>query len=427
MFVSTDTVLRIFVFLLYAPIVLISYWKLIPRLSPTGKRIASGFLAAQVILIAMSLDIQFPSAFERRLWDLGNEWNIPSVFSSTQMALVGFAALATAWLARARPAWRRLYLVGIGLLFLYIGLDKFFAWKNWVPNWQERYMLVGAAVTGATISIAVDSPRSARIWHLCLLAGLALTAMGGLVVDNYFQGTCGYVGSLRFDKCLKASQLETPLELLGIWLALAAMLGHFSDAVWMSNPRVRRFLYVLPALWILLLFQSEDISLTVPIAANAQPAAVEFESNVHLHGFHIKPMRSCRLLLTPYLSPRQGDFNGLGHSIHLVDQTSGVSIARYDMFFGHGGEWLLGPDYVSAYGQRMKVKIPLQAAANRALWIALKVWREKDGEYVHQQIIASDHPLLDDTQVILGELPPLVDSPPPRAICPWYNSLGDSE
>ena len=67
------------------------------------------------------------------------------------------------------------------------------------------------------------------------------------------------------------------------------------------------------------------------------------------------------------------------------------------------------------------MEIPPQAAPNRALYAVLKVWREKDGEYVHQRIIDSDHPLLDDTQVVLGEL----RSPPP-AIRLWYNSLGDS-
>ena len=52
----------------------------------------------------------------------------------------------------------------------------------------------------------------------------------------------------------------------------------------------------------------------------------------------------------------------------------------------------------------MELEIP-PAAANRALWVVLTVWRERrNGEYVSQKVLASDHQLLDDTQVILGEL-----------------------
>ena len=57
----------------------------------------------------------------------------------------------------------------------------------------------------------------------------------------------------------------------------------------------------------------------------------------------------------------------------------------------------------------MKVEIPPQAPANRALWVVLTLWREKDGEYVLQEILASDHRLLSDTQVILDEL--IIPSP----------------
>ena len=46
--ISTDALIRIFLFLLFVPVGLISYWRLIPRLTPAAKRLASGMLAAQV-------------------------------------------------------------------------------------------------------------------------------------------------------------------------------------------------------------------------------------------------------------------------------------------------------------------------------------------------------------------------------------------
>ena len=394
--VSAETLLRIFVFLLYVPIILISYWKLIPRLSPTAKRIASGFLAAQVILIAMSLEIQSASAFERWLWDIDREWNIPSAFASTQMALVGFAALATARLARARPVSQRLFLVGVGLVFLYLGLDEFF---DLVGGWKEPYKLVGAAVIGAAIPIAVDSPRSARIWHLCLLTGLSLIAVGGFAVDD-FSEVCGNFGFLRLGKCLSFIFLEECLEFLGVWLALVAMLGQFSDC--RAKATV---LYVLPALWILLLLSQAGA--TIPPTnfsiISSQQADVEFEADVHLHGFSIERERN-DYDIHLYLSPRRWDFNGLGYSIHLVDQASEESVASHNKWADHRLEFRPGPGYVPIYRQAIELEIPPQAPSNRALWVVLTLWHKQGNEFVRQKVLASDLQLLDNTQVVLDEL-----------------------
>ena len=388
-----DKAREIYVFLLYAPIVLISYWKLIPRLSPTAKRIACGFLAAQVLVIAVSLETRSASIYEWWLWHLGKEWNIPSVLASTQMALVGFAALATAWLAQARPAWQRFYLVGIGLVFLHIGLDEFFAWKDVTSDWEERYMLVGAAVAVTTVTVALCSPRRIWIWHLCLLTGLSLVATGAFKVDLHRQ--------FYF--------LEESLELLGIWLALIAMLGLFSDAAPIPKPCVRRFLYALPALWIFLLSQSVSI---LPSVISSQQVvysrakAVAFESDIHLRGLkRVSAKDLDNLYLRLYLSPRRWDFNGLGYSIHLIDQASGELVVSTDEWADRRyGFWFSGPDYAPIYQQAMELGIPPRASVNRAFWVTLTAWREKDGEYVHQRIIDSNLPLLDDTQVVLGEL-----------------------
>ena len=404
LFVSAESLLRIFLVLLYAPVVLISYWKLIPRLSPISKRIATGFLAAQVLVIAISVETRLTSGFEWWLWHLSREWNIPSTLASVQLALVGGAALMTAGLAKARPALQRLYLLGIGLLFLFLARDEYANLHEFIPNWISLYAALGAGVVVITLAVVVRSPRRIRIWHLCLLTGLAMSAAGALVIEQFPRETCGNLGSLPLDGCLYRYNFEEPLEFLGIWLALAAMLGQFSDASPRPPVHVRRLLYVLPALWILLLFQSDAILPTVPFVADAQPAAVEFESDVHLHGFRIEQKNDYKLHLHLYLSPRQWDFNGLGYSIHLVDQTSGASIVRRNQYFNHQLEFLLAPGYMPVYRQWTALEIPKQTSANRAFWIVLTLWREQDSEYVRQKILASDLQLLDDTQAVLDEL-----------------------
>ena len=56
------------------------------------------------------------------------------------------------------------------------------------------------------------------------------------------------------------------------------------------------------------------------------------------------------------------------------------------------------------YKQRIAVQFPAQTPTNRALWVVLTTWREEDDVFVPQKIISSDHQLLGDTQVVLGEL-----------------------
>ena len=395
--VSSEQLTYIFLFLVYAPVILISYWKLVPRLSPTAQRIASGFLAAQVLVIVVSLEISPSSNFERWLWDIDKEWNIPSILASTQLALVGCVALTTAWLTRARSAWQCLYLLGVGLVFLYLGMDEFVSWKDLMKNaWKDLYKLAGAAITATTVTIAIRSAKHTRIWHLCLLIGLALAAMGGLVIDDD-PVIRGHLKSLYIDGYLRL--LEEGLELLGIWLALAAMLGHFSDVS--PAVRVQRFLYALPALWILLLSQSAAI---LPIrkvfySRSAEPASVEFEA-LHLHGFHIE-RRSGYLDL--YFSVRRWDFNGLGYSIHLVDQVSGETIAiRRERADRQHGLWAFGSAYAPIYRQRMELEISPEIS-NRVIRVVLTVWREKQGEFVRQKVLSPQR-RLGDTQVSLKRL-----------------------
>ncbi len=403
--VSTGALIRIFLFLLYVPVVLFSYWQLVPRLSPTSKRLASVMLAAQVVVIVVSLEIQPTSDFEEWLWNLDREWNIPSTLASTQLALVGVVALVIAWLAKARPAWQRLYLVGIGLIFLFLALDEFVMLHERIRNWERYYVALGAVVVATTAFVAMRSPRRTRIWHLCLLVGLAMSGIGAILVEAQPR-ICGSWGFLRLDECLRSYNFEETLEFLGIWLVLVAMLGLFSDAVPMPKARIRRLLYALPALWFLLLIH-DPLILHLELRLLAQPVAVEFESGVHLHGYRIDS-REGTPVLRLFASARQRDYKGLGspmgYSLHLVDQVSGESVASHNEYADVPQVWLYTPSYTPVFRHDMELEIPSQTPLNRAFWIVLTLWREKGNEFVLQEVLASDQQLLSDTQVVLGEI-----------------------
>ena len=172
--ISTGALIRVFLILLYAPIGILVYWRLFPRLSLTAKRLASVFLVAQIFVIVVSLEIRLSSEFETWLWNLDQEWNIPSTLASTQLALVAGVALVTAWLARARTAWQRLYLVAMSLVFLFLARDEYFKVHEHIQNWQIYYAALGTAVVASTALVASRSPRRTWIWHICFVIGLAI-------------------------------------------------------------------------------------------------------------------------------------------------------------------------------------------------------------------------------------------------------------
>jgi len=108
--VSADSLVSFLFISTYLCASLVLCLKLLPRLSRSGKRLASVMLAAQVIVIVMSLVTGPKGDFQAWLWSIGNEWTIESVLSSTQFALVGLVALLISWLDTAERPWRRLYI-----------------------------------------------------------------------------------------------------------------------------------------------------------------------------------------------------------------------------------------------------------------------------------------------------------------------------
>ena len=396
--VSPQTLIRIFIILLYALLSLFSYRLLIPRLAPAARRLATSMLIAQILVIVVSVEFRARWGLDEWLWDLNQDWNIPSIVASTQLALVGGIALLTAWLSKTLPSWQRLYLIAIGLVFLFLARDEYVAFHEAFLGWERYYAALGGAIVITTLFVAIRSPRPAWTWHFCLLAGLALSAAGGLGIEQLrpqLQGpVCGNLGWLRLEGCLLTYEYEETLEFAGIWLVLVGMLGHWSCLG--SRPLVRRLLYFLPVLWILLLINDPFIHRQFLV----KPDSVTFESGAELLDFRVESGASA-VLLELEASARPGDHVGFGYSVHLVDQVGGQSVA------GRDAHWCCqqsAPGDALIFQQRLEIPIPPEAPVNRALWIVLTVWRERDGEFLRQSVLSGDLRLLDDTQVVLGEL-----------------------
>ena len=398
---SDKLTIYIVLLLVYFPISLIVYWRLFPKLPSDGKRLAISFLAAQIFVIVLFLENRPESEFEKWLWHPDLEWNIPSVISSTQLALVGILALVAACLARGKQRWHRLHLLVIGVFVLSIGMDEFFSWKSSISDWKLRYMLAGVTMAMWTIKVAVSSPRRERIWFICLLTGFALVATGAVMIDR-IPRPCGGIGPFRFDGCIRLYVLEEAFEFLGSWLALVAMLGQFSIVVPNPSPRLRLLLFPMAALWILFISYFSP-SHNIEVKPPDLPASVEFESGTRLYGYHkdVEGLPSSIVLRLPDVE----NTSGIGFSIHVLDQVSGVSVFSSNDFVDRREiVWPKRRGYVPLYRQAIDLKIPPQTPSNHAFSIVLTLWREVDGQYTRQKIVSSDHKLIDGTQVILGEL-----------------------
>lgn len=424
--VSAETLTHISIVLLYVPVCYLVYRRLIPRLSSSAKKLATVMLVGQALVIVLSLISPQISATDYRFWDLDYERNLPTSLAVAQLALVGAVALFTACLGHWRSAGRRLILAAIGLFFLFLAQEEFLSLRPQVlgPNWELYYAALGVAVAVVIVVLAAKSPRRARIWQFCLLAGLAMGAIGALVIEQFrFPEICGPLGFMPEANRCQLYNVEESLEFLGVWLALVAVLGMFSEVAPAPRLRVRFFLYLLPvSVFVLLVLDSRFVQDELAgVKGNFidrlsalpsrfeyqflfQRISVKYETDVELRAYRLDHGdRSLDLQFFASVASWH-DYSGLGYSLHLVDQVSGESAVGSDAAASRLHGYRLGgaPRYI--YRQRIVVEIPSQTPANRALWIVLTVWREDEAGFARQKITSSDQQLLSDTQVILGEL-----------------------
>lgn len=399
--VFASALIRILIIVLYMAVGLFAYLRIMPLLAKTPRRLASLTLCAQVLIIAVSLLIQPSSSFEDWLWRLDWKYNIPNTFASTQLALVGAVAIVTAAHEKRRRSPYRVYLTGIGVFFLVLARDEYFDLHETSPIFDMAYLVVGATIAAATFGFARRSARREIAWRMWLLAGMALYAFAAFLMDKLIP-RCVRLDALGMDGCLRFAYLEESMEILGVWLILVAVLGHFSKLSPAPAIHVRRALFGLPAVWFLALALMGGIR-PVSLQTQAQPASVAFDSGEYLHAHRIGG-GSDSIHVHLYLTPRSWTHDGLGYSIHLVDQVTGDSIASSDSVANLRLDFLLAPAYKPVFREWTSIEIASDAPRNRALWIVLSLWRDRNGAYAKHKILTSGLKTLSDTQVVLDEI-----------------------
>lgn len=411
--VPGHTTLRVLVFALYILAGAYSFKSLFPDLSPIAKRIALGFILAQGLASIMALEFSSMWEWEGWLWGLNVERNIPTTIASTQLAMVFGVGLTTAWLGRERSIGHRLYLAAYSLVFLFFAFDEYHIVHEGIPNWRIIYGAVGIGIVLLAVIMALRADRGERAWYGWLAAGPTVMAMGAIAVDSIQHPGFGLPPTLCADLGLdflgrcQIHALEETLEFLGAWFTLAAMLGLFTATQHKPRAALRRALYAWPLLWLLLILHY-PVFLLLEAPLSAQRAALVFDNggpkqDVELHGYRVENTQGA-VAVQLYSYARYHAYFTLGYSVHLVDQLTGESLASSDKNWGPWVGPRLGPGYRHAHRERLVLRIPPEAPKNRALWLVVTLWSERDGLYEKKTIVSSDHRLLSATQAILSEM-----------------------
>ena len=425
------------ILLLYMPAVAVVYRLMFPNLTRLARSVLQGFLLFHALVVGLKVFVMPDNDFIRWILVSGWENNVPGAFAATQMITACFVAFLAAWLARNESTLKRLYLILIGIGFCGMTLDEYFElWR--LVSLDTTAKMLGYAALGLPLAIAIiasalRSRGSARVWDLSLLAGFFITAFSAIVVDE-LPAPCFSIGAPLTDGCLVMTHIEESLEMLGVWLALAGLLGQLSDIAPDPAPRLRTGLRIAPPLIFALLMLHivltaygfdelrrlpHRLVLKFEVASLAQPSALRFEGGVHVHGFEVSK-ESDLISVQLYSSSARRDNRDSGYSLHLVDQDRQETVASQDKHWCCPSQiqikapvceqrckphrilpdWLL---YEPLYRQRLELKPQPGAPSNRAYWLVLTHWREDGENYRYQNVLSSDLPRLGATQVILGE------------------------
>lgn len=400
MYIINDTVTNLAVFAVYIPACPILFYWLIRKLPKAFQFLSIGALAIQLFLVSIALFHEPTSSYEEWFWHIGLEWNLTSMLSSAQLALVGFVALFAAGKGRGHTYWHCLYLLGIAFFFLVLALVEHFGWKSSsLHKWFIPYFLAASLLAIITVIYIETSARKKRLWLLYLfVAGIAIAA-GGVVLDLAGNFCSEFANIFVFDGCLNKALLEECLEFFGGWVALVAILGHFSDPL--PDTRTRRAIFIFPAIWVVFLYFAADFK---PISEQTglHPANIESKTNVKLHAYEVQ-QNIAHLDIFLWLSFPHTDIGKLAYSIHLVDPVSGKSIAKLDRTAVDDLGYRLGPGYTLAYLQWAELNLPSQIMRNQMYQTVFSLWRDEGEGFMPLVIEPSDHIALSDSQIVLEE------------------------
>lgn len=372
-------------------------------------------IAIQFFLIFMhAWTFNWVDTNSHRFWDLNWERNVPTVFSTMQMALVGVAAFVLCLMGDI-PHFRRVYIGVSGAVFLLSAYDEYLLLHEHIQLIREFYVIFGFFFVLLSLALASHARRDSKssfYLYIWVAIGISVAGFGAFTVEA-FSFICLEQFGLATDYCLRPYPLEEALENLGTLFILIGIFSEMKRAI--ATAKAQRVIEICALLLIIFLGLLKTVHWFTRVAPyagasilrNAQQVSVELDDKddvlLHLRGWSIEgeePLISepkIALFLSTGI-PLRRDF---GYSFKLLNAMNLEVVSSYN-------HWKRTPpiDWVPHKVLRETFR-PWQLdalPANRAFLLTLTFWQQRnDGEYENIPIAESDLRLLGDYQIVLGE------------------------
>ncbi len=208
-----------------------------------SERSARIFLVAVIIveicMVAVFLTYELldkQGLFIHRLFNLDSEKNIPALFSSAQLFLVGLVFLSIAYQSRQTRFYSPLFLTALGTAFIFLAFDEAFSIHErityslvhieWIPRfkgdhgiWVAPYLFAGLVFFLLTYKQFLKMWKESRRETTIMASGIVIFMVGvvGLEVIGY--QLLGEGSSISHLYTLEVA-LEEFLEMMGISIVL---------------------------------------------------------------------------------------------------------------------------------------------------------------------------------------------------------------
>ena len=383
----------------------------VPDLNLFGKRLLIVLYALHFGFIALHYAARGWGSFWSWYFDFRfGEYNPTATYAATLYALITLGSVVIALWGAPRRWWHRLYWLGVGTFFGYLGLDEYFQLHEEADNWTLIYglaaaglVLVSAAVYGYGLK-----RRDMRVFAM-MIGGLGVAAAGGVGLETLAHRDCfGYVYNL----CNRLPLIEETLENVGILTALLGVLlyatKHVSPAHWSGS---RRLILSGGLISALVLIIAPWIVPNLEARLLAQPVEIEYlDGSLSVIGYQVsgtvlRPGDSLDLNL--YWRTNGELYSRYGLSTHLVSRADGKSFARVDRIVEDPRFDQTAPGTV--YRTRMNLTLPPDIPAPASYWLTLTVWQDRRPQFIMQPVSQTDRQLLTEDMAALLSLPVIAD------------------
>lgn len=380
-------------------------------------------IAGQIILQMLSFGDDV-SEFLEWFVNLDDDRNLPATLAAGQWAILGFTAMSAGFASKI-SAYQRVYWGLIGVLFLYIAIDDFYAIHEYlIPNWRVTYLII-AGIIGAISLVVVgilfrrDFRKNPRPW-LMMFIGVIILGISGFFIESLLYSACDEMGSSIFCQNWKiATTLEECVELIGTTLVSAGLLlyvqNRLSERIWrravvlIGSGALGLVFILLGYLWVL-------PSIALQVTAERVDVVYEDE-RIALAGYWlptevVRP--GDRLYLWLYWRALKNRVKtDYRLSVHAIQRPDGTSVAQADRL--NMGE-IPSQRWLKDSIQRKPLHIDLPDDLPTGVYdIAVRVW---SGQWQSgwQNTIGlppseTDLELLTDDMVIIGSFVVLGDEP----------------